>query len=864
MRMCLIGCLLVTLAGLQSSVSASDSMDWPHWRGPEMNGISRERDLPDSWNPEGGEGSNLVWKKPELATRSTPIVMDGKLYVLVRDQPGTPKEGEKVVCVNSLTGEKIWEYRFNVFLTDVPDTRTCWSCVTGDPDTGNVFAQCVCGTFVCLNGKTGKEIWRHDLSEEYGLLTTYGGRTNIPTVFENTVIISGIVIGWGDYAKPAHRFIAFDKYNGQAIWYNQTRLLPYDTTYSSPFLGVINGEAQFIFGSGDGAIHGFQPRTGKPIWKYNVSRRGINNNPVLVDNIVVCGHNEENLDSTEMGAIFAIDATKTGDITKTGELWRNKNFFASRSSPLIVDKTLFGFEDRGTLLALDLKTGKTKYKTKVGRAMFGSAVYGDGKLYICESNGYWWILKPGEKKFETVHKMRLDNHQINGSPVISHGKIYLPTSEGMYCIGKPDNKPIADARPETPPESDVSEDETAAWLQLAPVESILRPTSPQKNGQKQRFQVRLYNKKGQFLRMAKPDEIEFSLNGPGEINKGTFDTSQGEYKAPGIDGAHKSVIVTAKVGELKGDARIRLVPPLDWSFNFDDGIIPDTWVGVQYRHVIIDYKLFESLTKENPQAGQMYLYIMTNFTNFNPKVAVFDDSTPRETWTKFLRFLKLDNGEKRPKNIKEAETALKESFELLKGKGVISSWEFSEWNKKLDNGEEIGGPKLTLNRGDHKISDGNGVMVKITTIPKGTRSQGYMGQTEYNNYTIQADVLGAVKDGRLPEIGLVAQRYALKIMGDKQEILIHTWYSHDKHMTKTAPLKWNPNTWYTMKFSASTTPDGKALLKGKVWPQGEKEPEKWLLEVEDESGNLQGSPGFFGNASVSEIFYDNVTVKMTK
>ncbi len=156
-----------------SDPSMADPMDWPHWRGPEMNGISREKGLVDSWSPKG-KGENLLWKRDDLAGRSTPIVMRGRLYTIVRDQPGTNREGEKVVCVDAATGETKWENRWNTLLSDVPDTRIGWSSVVGDPVTGNIYAQGVNGYFQCINVETGESLWSHSLIEEYGLLSTYG------------------------------------------------------------------------------------------------------------------------------------------------------------------------------------------------------------------------------------------------------------------------------------------------------------------------------------------------------------------------------------------------------------------------------------------------------------------------------------------------------------------------------------------------------------------------------------------------------------------------------------------------------------------------------------------------------------------
>ena len=211
-------------------LAAADPLDWPYWRGPEMNGISRELHLPDKWSPDG---ENLVWTNEKLGTRSTPIVLNGKLYTLCRHKPQTTEEAEKVVCADINTGEILWENIFNVFLSDVPDTRVGWSSVVGDPATGDVFALGVCGFFQCIDGETGKTKWSRSLSEEFGLLTTYGGRTNFPIVFDNLAIISGVVIGWGDMAKPAFRILGFDKRNGQCVWFTSTRLFPADTTYSA-------------------------------------------------------------------------------------------------------------------------------------------------------------------------------------------------------------------------------------------------------------------------------------------------------------------------------------------------------------------------------------------------------------------------------------------------------------------------------------------------------------------------------------------------------------------------------------------------------------------------------------------------------
>ncbi len=589
----------VTLAAAALPASAQeghkvDPLDWPHWRGPEMNSISREKGLVSSWSPDG---ENLLWKKAELATRSTPIVMNGKLYELCRHNPETVTEGEKVVCVNAETGEKIWENVFNVFLTDAPAERVAWSSVVGDPQTGNVYALGLCDYFLCMDGATGKTLWSHSMSEEYGMISTYGGRTNMPLVFDDLVIISGVMTGWGEYAVPAHRFIAFDKSNGQAVWISSTRLRPMDTTYSSPVLANFNGQVAMVFGAGDGSVYAMQPRTGKILWNYDASVHGINMTPTVVGNTVFGGHSEENVsDPTVMGAAFALDGTGTGNITKTDkQLWLSTTRMIGRAAPLFVNNRLYLLDDGATMFVLDPKKGDEigKLKLGVGRG-FSSPLYADGKIFFSVRSGITGILELTEKGVKILHRQRLNDELIHGSTIVSHGRIYIPTSGALYCIGTKGLPSVAaDPQPTATPETSSLADKTPAQLQITPVESLLRP------GQKQTFKVRLFNANGRYLD-TKGVSVTYELKGPGKLEGGVFETP--------ADNAHSASFVTAKVGALTSTARIRTIPMFPWTFDFSNGKVPETWIGAGYRHIIVDDDLLNALKAKDPaRRANVYL-----------------------------------------------------------------------------------------------------------------------------------------------------------------------------------------------------------------------------------------------------------------
>jgi hypothetical protein len=134
-----------------------------------------------------------------------------------------------------------------------------------------------------------------------------------------------------------------------------------------------------------------------------------------------------------------------------------------------------------------------------------------------------------------------------------------------------------------------------------------------------------------------------------------------------------------------------------------------------------------------------------------------------------------------------------------------------------------------------------------------------MGQNDFSDYTVQADVMGAIANSKMPDVGVIAQRYTFDLMGSDQQVQVRSWTSQLGRFSKSAPFHWDPNTWYTMKFRAAAE-NGKAVLKGKVWKRGEAEPAQWTIEAVDEAPNLVGSPGLFGNASDAEIFIDNLLV----
>src|SRR5262249_48799391 len=274
------------------------------------------------------------------------------------------------------------------YLSEVPPERVGWSSVVVDPETGRLYVQGVCGYFCCLEGDTGKLVWDRPLHEQFGTISTFGGRTNVPLIFEDSVLIRAIMVDWGDadkwggFAKPAHRFLCMDKATGEVRWINGTSISPFDTNYSTPTLAVINGQAAIVFESGDGGVWALQPRTGQMIWKYIFSRAGANVSPIVTDDgKVFVGHSKENDTGTAMGTVAALDGTMKGDL-KGKELWRNDGVMAGLSSPLLIGDRLYHVDDNGKLHIFDAKSGDEIAKKALGTFMWSTPVFADGKFYL--------------------------------------------------------------------------------------------------------------------------------------------------------------------------------------------------------------------------------------------------------------------------------------------------------------------------------------------------------------------------------------------------------------------------------------------------------------------------------------------------
>src|SRR6476620_5447548 len=407
------------------------------WRGPARDGISTEKNLPEKWSPTG---ENLAWKAP-YGGRSGPIVMGDRIYLQNTAGSGETEQ-ERIMCFNADTGKLLWEHRFNVYLSDVPPHRVGWASPAGDPATGNVYAFGVGGNLNGLN-RDGKVLWERSLAEGFGLLTTHGGRTVSAIIDGDLVIISGVTFQWGQHGRGAHRFMAFDKKSGETVYVSAPGGRPYDTTYAPPIIANVNGTRLLIQGASDGVVHAIKPQTGEPVWKYEISKRGLNTGAVVYNNMAILTHSEENLNSSEMGMMTAVDATAKGEIKKEQVKWTTLGWQGGFSSPVLDGDRLYQIDNSANVGAFDVNSGKQLWIKNLGTIQKASPVLADGKLYVGTENGKFFILKPSATGCDILSEVQLGTEAqpeaIIGSAAVSNGRVFFASDSGLYCLGKKAN-----------------------------------------------------------------------------------------------------------------------------------------------------------------------------------------------------------------------------------------------------------------------------------------------------------------------------------------------------------------------------------------------------------------------------------------
>jgi outer membrane protein assembly factor BamB len=417
MHKTLLGFALLTFL----SVQATRADNWPQWRGPDMNGVSREKNLPLNWTTE----ENVAWKLalPGLSG-STPIVWRDRVFLNVA-------EGDDLYlwCVDRTKGALAWKKQLGS--GNVKMRKQNMSSPSPVTDGKNVYVMTGTGVIKAFDF-SGKELWSRDLQREYGAFGLNWGYASSPLLTADALYIQ--VLHGMKTDDPSY-VMRLDKANGKTIWKVDR---PTDAisespdSYTTPALLRYGKTVELVVTGGD-CVTGHDLSSGKELWRAN----GLNpeNNPYyrIVASPVI--FNEIIYAPTRVRPLLALKSGGRGDVTKSHLLWTTMNG-PDVPTPVTDGQYFYVVNDKGIVWCLDAKTGAEVYaqqRLKPG-TYSGSPVLADGKIYVTNEDGLTSVIKAGPK-FEILAENALNDYCLS-SPAISDGQIFIRTTGALYCIGK--------------------------------------------------------------------------------------------------------------------------------------------------------------------------------------------------------------------------------------------------------------------------------------------------------------------------------------------------------------------------------------------------------------------------------------------
>ncbi len=397
---------LLTLLPLVISTTVSAG-DWPQWLGAEGDSRWEQAGLVEKF-PAGGP--KVVWRAPVANGYSGPAVAGGKVYVMdyqiatgvVDANPGgrTKLTGkERVVCLDEKTGKQLWAHSYDSVLdVSFPNGPRCTPSVVG----GKVYALGGSGHLAALDAATGKVVWEKDL------IKTYGGEIPIWGVAGSPLVKDGVV-----YAIPGGKgsaVVALDAATGKELWKAGDTV---NMGYAPPVLWQRGGKSELLAWLPD-ALHGLDPASGKIRWSqpfkpaYGMSIMA----PRAIGDTVFVGG---------MGKKSMLVKPADGRVEIVWEGQPNQSIHPKNGTPVVEDGVLYGCDTEGECLAVKAVDGSRLWGSM---AIMGNQKRPSGTFFMARANQYFVI-------FNDLGELILAQLTPEKYTELDRAKVLEPTTPSM-------------------------------------------------------------------------------------------------------------------------------------------------------------------------------------------------------------------------------------------------------------------------------------------------------------------------------------------------------------------------------------------------------------------------------------------------
>ncbi|HKZ81795.1 MAG TPA: PQQ-binding-like beta-propeller repeat protein [Pyrinomonadaceae bacterium] len=395
--------------------------NWPQWRGPNLNGLSGEKNLPLRWTTE----ENITWKLPLPSwSGSTPIIWQDRIFLNVADG------GDLYLwCVDRNKGVLIWKKLLGG--GNVKKRKQNMSSPSPVTDGQSVYVMTGTGILKGFDFN-GRELWSRDIQKDYGEFGLNWGYASSPLLLEDSLYVQ--VLHGMKTDAPSY-LLRINRKSGKTLWRVErptTAIHESPDSYTTPAVLRHGKTVELVITGGD-CVTGHDLATGKELWRAN----GLNPendpsyrivaSPVIFEDTIYA--------PTRVKPLLVLRAGGRGDISRSHFLWSTANG-PDVPTPVTDGKYLYIVNDRGIMWCLEARSGKEVYgpqRIKPG-IYSASPVLGDGKIYVTNEDGLTTVVKAGPE-FAVLAENPLNDYCLS-SPAISEGQIFIRTAANLFCIGK--------------------------------------------------------------------------------------------------------------------------------------------------------------------------------------------------------------------------------------------------------------------------------------------------------------------------------------------------------------------------------------------------------------------------------------------
>jgi outer membrane protein assembly factor BamB len=387
--------------------------DWPQWRGSNRDGVSRETGLLDQW-PD--DGPPLAWKRPIGRGFSSFAVANGRLYTMDQEETGsTPEQSsECVVCLDARTGSELWRFRYPNRYDERfgPGPRSS-PAVDGD----FVYAVGPTGILHCLHAGTGAKVWRCDLLEAFSAPAMQYGVSFSPLIEGNLI-----------YVMPGgpngNSVAALDKSTGALIW----KALDDPASYSSPVAMTMDGVRQVLFLTNTALVS--LTLDGRKLWRFPWQAVGGFNiaTPIVVGRyvFVASGYGKG-------CAMLEVTAGPDGTL-RADRVYEHNRLRPYFASPVRVGDHIYGF-DQMDLVCMNVRTGAIAWREKAIRTFKkGSLVAADGHLIVFGEAGTLTLLEATPAEYREKSTCKISPTRCWAAPALAEGRLYVRDDAQIFCF----------------------------------------------------------------------------------------------------------------------------------------------------------------------------------------------------------------------------------------------------------------------------------------------------------------------------------------------------------------------------------------------------------------------------------------------